>query len=121
MAVDPNMITALQGQPPPTSPGLFGVQPQHLQQMAGDVVPMPGAWGLMFNTIGPAGKTDMPGRFMSQGPRGDVRIYGPDAVPRHETQKAPGEWSGGPKSFSALHPSPMDMMRYFREQGLLPD
>jgi len=135
MAIDPNMLAALQGPQPSQSPGLFGVQPQHLQQMAGNVVPMPGAFGLMFNTRGPAGRTDMPGRYISHGPGdfSDVRIYGPDPSARYyadpenkgiyENYYARRYGGGGAdvKTWIQMHPSPSEMMRYFREQGLLPD
>lgn len=129
-----SLISALQG---PQDP-LFAVPPHQLQQMAGDVVPMPGAWGLMFNTIGPAGRTDMPGRYLSQGPRGDVRIYGPDpnaygkqSLGQTGAKSLPGDVykdyynrmskEGAPSYFNQMHPSPGDLMRYFRMQGLLPD
>lgn len=129
-----SLISALQG---PSDP-LFSVPQQHLQQMAGDVVPMPGAWGLMFNTIGPAGRSDMPGRYISQGPKGDLRFYGPDpnayakqsltqtgakSLPKGAYEDYYNRMSkeGAPSYFNQMHPSPMDMMRYFRSQGLLPD
>jgi hypothetical protein len=59
---------AVQAQPPSTMGALFGVPPQHLQKMAGDVVPLP---------INPGPNAGSPG---SQGLAGMINMGGPGNV-----------------------------------------
>ena len=134
MAIDPSLIMALQGPQPQQAP-LFGVPPEHLQQMAGDLLLYPGTIQ-QLRSSSPAG-FDKPTSYVGErGAPGRYKYFGPDPramdyfttnprdpqfVNEYIARRTGQLGGGGSKSFGMMHPSPGTLMRYFREQGLLPD